>query len=50
VAGPKTEVGPNSSNKTLLNFYLEFNFLATLEIFTRRFIRNFDMGIFPKFF
>jgi hypothetical protein len=24
--GPKTGVGPNSSNKTFLNFYLEFEF------------------------
>jgi hypothetical protein len=49
-AGPKIEAGPISSNKTILNFYLEFEFLATLEICTWRFRRNFDMGIFPKFF
>jgi hypothetical protein len=49
-AGPKTGAGPNSSNKTFLNFYLKFEFLVTLEICTRRFKRNFDMGIFPKFF
>jgi hypothetical protein len=48
--GPKTGAGSNSSNKTFLNFYLEFKFLANLEICTRRFRRNFDMGIFPKFF
>jgi hypothetical protein len=46
-AGPKTGAGPNSSNKTISNFYLKFEFLATLEICTRRFRRNFDMGIFP---
>jgi hypothetical protein len=50
MAGPKTRAGPNSSNKTFLNFYLEFKFLATLEICTRRFRRNFDMRIFPKIF
>jgi hypothetical protein len=33
-----------------LNFYWEFEFLATLEICTRRFRRNFDMRIFPKIF
>jgi hypothetical protein len=49
-AGPKTGAGPNSSNKTFLNFYLEFEYLATLEICTRKFRRNFDMGIFPKIF
>jgi hypothetical protein len=49
-ARPKTIARPNSSNKTLLNVYLLFKFLATLEICTRRFRRNFDMGIFPKFF
>jgi hypothetical protein len=46
----ETGAGPISSNKTLSNFYLEFDFLATLEICTRRFRRNFGMGIFPKFF
>jgi hypothetical protein len=50
VAGLKTGAGPNSNSKTFLNFYLEFKFLATLEICTMRFRRNFDMGIFPKFF
>jgi hypothetical protein len=49
-ARPKTGAGPNSSNKTFLNFYLEFEFFATLEICTRRFRRNFDIGIFPKIF
>jgi hypothetical protein len=49
-AGPKTGAGPNSSNKTFLNFYLEFEFLATLEICTWRFRRDFDIGIFPKIF
>jgi hypothetical protein len=50
VAGPKIGAGPNSSNKDFLNFYLEFIFLATLEICTGRFRKNFDMGIFPQFF
>jgi hypothetical protein len=45
-AGPKTGAGPNSSNKTFSNFYMKFEFLATLEICTRRFRRNFDMGFF----
>jgi hypothetical protein len=49
-AGSKTGAGPNSSNKIFLNFYLEFEFLATLEICRRRFRRNFDIRIFPKFF
>jgi hypothetical protein len=49
-AGPKTGAGSNSSNKIFLNFDLEFEFLATLEICTRRFRRNFDMRIFPKIF
>jgi hypothetical protein len=40
--GPKTGAGSNSSNKTVLNFYLEFDFLANLEICTRRFRRNFS--------
>jgi hypothetical protein len=35
MAGPKIGAGPNSSSKTFLNFYLEFEFLATLEICTR---------------
>jgi hypothetical protein len=48
--GLKIGAGPNSSNKTFLNCYLEFKFLATLEICTRIFRINFDMGIFPKFF
>jgi hypothetical protein len=50
VAGRKTGAGPNSSNKIFLNFYLKFKFLATLEICTRRFRRNFGMRIFPKIF
>jgi hypothetical protein len=48
--GPKTEAGPNSTNKTFSIFYLKFKFLATLEICTRRFRWNFDIRIFPKFF
>jgi hypothetical protein len=50
VAGLKTGARPNSSNKTFSKFYLKFKFLATLEICTRRFRRNFDLGFFPKFF
>jgi hypothetical protein len=49
-ARPKTRAGPNLRNKTFSIFYLKFKFLATLEICTRKFRRNFDMGIFPKFF
>jgi hypothetical protein len=48
--GKEKGSGPNSSNKTFLNFYFDFEFLATLEICTRRFRRNFDMGFFHKFF
>jgi hypothetical protein len=48
--GRKPELGTIQVIKPFLNFYLEFKFLATLKICTRRFRRNFDMGIFPKIF
>jgi hypothetical protein len=47
-ASLKTGAGPNSSNKTFLNFYLEFEFLATLEICTRIFRRNLTWEFFLK--
>jgi hypothetical protein len=36
--------------KILSNFIWNLDFLQTLEICTRRFRRNFDMGILPKIF
>jgi hypothetical protein len=49
VAGPKPELGPFQVIKPFQIFIWNFKFLATLEICTRRFRRNFGMGIFPKF-
>jgi hypothetical protein len=43
-AGP---VGPKLS-KFFSEFF--FKYIKALEIYTRRFRRNFDMKIFPKFF
>jgi hypothetical protein len=43
-------IGPKSKKK---NFRIKnwiFEFIKALEICTRRFRRNFDMRIFPKFF
>jgi hypothetical protein len=50
MAGPKSELGPFQVIKPFRIFIWNFEFLATLKICTRRFIRNFDMRIFPKFF
>jgi hypothetical protein len=44
--GRKPELGPIHVIKPFLNIYLEFEYLATLEICTRRYRRNFDMGFF----
>jgi hypothetical protein len=41
---------PDSRNKILSNFIWNFDYWQTLEICTRRFRRNFDMGILPKIF
>jgi hypothetical protein len=49
VAGLKPELGPFQVIKPFRIFIWNFEFLATLEICTRRFRRNFGMGIFPKF-
>jgi hypothetical protein len=54
-AGPEAEwaarsVGPKArkNNFRIKNWIFEFT--KALEIYTRRFRRNFDMRIFPKFF
>jgi hypothetical protein len=55
LAGPKAEwaarsAGPKVRKK---NFWIKnwiFEFTKALEICRRRFRRNFDMRIFPKFF
>jgi hypothetical protein len=47
-AGPKAEWAARLAGpKTKKNI---FQLAKALEIFTRRFRRNFDMRIFPKFF
>jgi hypothetical protein len=40
----------NWRNKILSNFIWNLDFWQILEICTRRFRRNFDMGILPKIF
>jgi hypothetical protein len=47
--GRKPKLGPIQV-VNLFNFFLKFDFLATLEICARRFRRDFGMEIFPKFF
>jgi hypothetical protein len=47
--GRKPKLGPIQVIN-LFNFFLKFDFLATLEICARRFRRDFGMEIFPKFF
>jgi hypothetical protein len=44
------EAGPNSEEKFFSNKNWIFEFTKALEICRRRFRRNFDMRIFPKFF
>jgi hypothetical protein len=46
----KPELGQSSRNKILSNFIWNLKFCQTLEICTRRFRTNFDMGIFLKIF
>jgi hypothetical protein len=46
-AGPN---GPNSEENSFLNKNYIFEYTKALEIYTRRFRRNFDMRISPKFF
>jgi hypothetical protein len=48
--GRKLELGQSSGNNILSNFIWNLDFWQTLKICTRRFRRNFDMGIFPKIF
>jgi hypothetical protein len=48
--GRKPELGQSSRNKILSNFIWNLHFWQALEICTRKFRRNFDMGIFPKIF
>jgi hypothetical protein len=50
MARPKPELGQSSRNKILSNFIWNLDFWQTLKVCTRRFRRNFDMGIFPKIF
>jgi hypothetical protein len=42
--------GPNSEENSFLNKNYIFEYTKALEICTRRFRRNFDMRISPKFF
>jgi hypothetical protein len=42
--------GPNSEKKNSFQIKLDFEFTKALEICRRRFRRNFDIRIFPKFF
>jgi hypothetical protein len=44
------QLGQISRNKILSYFIWNLNFWQTLEFCTRRFRRNFDMGIFSKIF
>jgi hypothetical protein len=47
LAGPS---GLNSEEKFFSNKKWIFEYTKALEIYRRRFRRNFDMRIFPKFF
>jgi hypothetical protein len=54
-AGPKAEwaarsAGPKGRKKNFRTKNWIFEFIKALEICRRRFRRNFDMRIFPKFF
>jgi hypothetical protein len=42
--------GPKVKKKSFLNKNFIFDYSKALEICRRRFRRNFDMRIFPKFF
>jgi hypothetical protein len=42
--------GPKVTGKILFRIKFDFLYTEALEICTRRFRRNFDMRIFPKFF
>jgi hypothetical protein len=56
--GPKGRMGrlaagpirPKVKEKNLLNKKLDFKYKKALEICRRRFMRNFDLRIFPKIF
>jgi hypothetical protein len=54
-AGPEAKraagsAGPKIRKKEISELKLDFEFTKALEICRRRFRRNFDMRIFPKFF
>jgi hypothetical protein len=49
-SGPVRLAGPKAKKKNFFTKNLIFEFTKALEICTRRFRRNFDMRIFPKFF
>jgi hypothetical protein len=55
LAGPEAKwavgsAGPKIRKKEISELKLDFKFIKALEICRRRFRRNFDMRIFPKFF
>jgi hypothetical protein len=50
VGRPAGSSGPNSEEKFFSNKNWIFEFTKALEICRRRFRRNFEVGIFPKFF
>jgi hypothetical protein len=47
---PLGRLGRKGRKNSFLNKNLIFEYTKALEICRRRFRRNFDMGIFPKFF
>jgi hypothetical protein len=48
--GPLGRSGPKVKKNSFLNKNRIFDYSKALEIFRRRFMRYFDMRIFPKFF
>jgi hypothetical protein len=48
--GRKPKLGQSSRNKMISNFIWNLDFWQTLEICTRRFRRNFVVGIFPEIY
>jgi hypothetical protein len=53
-SGPKGRMavglfGPKVEGKIISEEKLDFEYIMALEIYIRRFRRNFDMEIFPKF-
>jgi hypothetical protein len=47
---PDGPIGPKVRKHSFPNNNLIFEYTKALEIYRRRFRRNFDMGIFPKIF